>query len=79
MRRLAHRVAKLEARREAEAQQPRTYVVWLGPDGLPEDMPVLQEGEQYMALPRKCRSVEEWQYRCAQRWNMLPPEEEAPR
>ena len=60
MRHLVHRIARLEARTEAEAQQGRQYVLWLRPDGEPESLPELGEQDTVICLPSKCRTAEEW-------------------
>ena len=73
---LSARVARLEAR-GAQDQEPRSIVVWLGPDGIPEDLPDHLTGPVRMIyLPRKSASPEAWMHECALRRQQRP--EEAP-
>ena len=76
MQRLSARVARLEAR-AVQDQEPQSIVVWLGPDGIPEDLPDNLTGPlQVIYLPRKSASPEAWMHECALRRQRLP--EEAP-
>ena len=76
LQRLSARVARLEAR-GAQDQEPRSIVVWLGPDGTPEDLPDHLTGPvQVIYLPRKSASPEAWVQECALRRQQRP--EEAP-
>ena len=76
LQRLSARVARLEAR-GAQDQEPRSIVVWLGADGIPEDPPDNLTGPvQVIYLPRKSASPEAWMHECALRRQQLP--EEAP-
>jgi hypothetical protein len=76
LQRLSARVARLEARVDQE-QEPRSIVVWLGPEGSPEDLPDNLTGPvQVIYLPRKSASPEAWMHECALRRRRLP--EEAP-
>jgi len=65
MRRFDLRLRKLEVQVYEVAQQERTHVVWIGPDGYPEAWPVMGPRETVIALPRKAASAEEWQEWCA--------------
>jgi hypothetical protein len=76
LQRLSARVARLEARIDRE-QEPRSIVVWLGADGVPEDLPDNLTGPvRVIYLPRKSASPEAWMHECALRRQQLP--EEAP-
>jgi hypothetical protein len=73
--RLAARVARLEAR-GAQDQEPRSIVVWLGPDGLPETpLEKVDRETPLLFLPRKSPSPEQWVRDCALRRQQLPEEE----
>jgi hypothetical protein len=77
LQRLSARVARLEAR-GAQDQEPRSIVVWLGPDGQPE--PPLEEVDRetpVIFLPRKSPSPEQWVRDCAMR-RQQQSEEESP-
>jgi len=75
LQRLSARVARLEARVD-QAQEPRSIVVWLGPDGMPEDLPEHLDGPvQVIYLPRKSASPEAWVQECALRRQQRPEEE----
>jgi hypothetical protein len=77
MQRLSARIARLEARADQD-QEPRSIVVWLGPDGTPEDLPDDLTGSvQVIYLPRKSASPELWVQECALR-RQQQPEEESP-
>ena len=57
-------------------QEPRSIVVWLGADGLPEDLPDNLTGPvQVIYLPRKSESAEAWMRECARRRQQRPEEE----
>ena len=75
MSRLATRVARLENHlRMGESSQA---VVWIGPDGVPEDLPEHLDGHvRVIYLPRKSASPEAWMHECALRRQQRP--EEAP-
>ena len=67
LQRLSARVARLEACVDQD-QEPRSIVVWLGPDGTPEDLPDNLTGPvQVIYLPRKSASPESWVQECALR------------
>jgi hypothetical protein len=67
LQRLSARVARLEAR-SAQDQEPRSIVVWLGADGVPEDLPDNLTGPvRVIYLPRKSASPEAWVRECALR------------
>jgi hypothetical protein len=75
LQRLAARVARLEAR-GARDQEPRSILVWLGADGIPEDLPDHLTGPvQVIYLPRKSVSPEAWVRECALRRQQWPAEE----
>ena len=58
-------------------ESPQSVVVWLGPDGVPEDLPEHLTGSvRVIYLPRKSASPEAWVHECALRRQRLP--EEAP-
>jgi hypothetical protein len=72
---LVARVARLEAR-GTQAQEPRSIVVWLGADGIPEALPDHLTGPvQVIYLPRKSASPEAWVRECALRRQQRPAEE----
>jgi hypothetical protein len=76
MQRLSARIARLEAR-GTQDQESRSIVVWLGADGIPEDLPDNLTGPvQVIYLPRKSASPEAWMHECALRRQRRP--EEAP-
>ena len=56
MRHLQRRLAKLEARREAEAQG-QSHVIYLDVYGCPEDLRYLDGGGPWLFLPHKSTSV----------------------
>jgi hypothetical protein len=60
------RIARLEARHDAEHQE--SNVILVGLDGLPEDCRYLDGGGPWIFLPRKAASVEEWVETVARRW-----------
>ena len=75
LQRLSVRVARLEARVDQD-QEPRSIVVWLGPDGTPEDLPDNLTGPgQVIYLPRKSESAEAWVQECALRRQQRPEQE----
>jgi len=75
LQRLAARVAHLEAR-GAQDREPRSIMVWLGADGLPEDLPDHLTGPvRVIYLPRKSASPEAWMHECALRRQQRPKEE----
>ena len=75
LQRLSARVARLEARVDQE-QEPRSIVVWLGADGLPEDLPDNLTGPvRVIYLPRKSALPEAWVQECALRRQQRPEEE----
>jgi hypothetical protein len=75
LQRLSARVARLEAR-GARDQEPRSIVVWLGPDGVPEDLPEHLDGSvRVIYLPRKSASPEAWMHECALRGQQRQEEE----
>jgi hypothetical protein len=63
---LRERLARLEGRDEEGHQLAR--VVWLRPDGWPEDPADLEIEGRIICLPRKSVSVEAWVAECAQRF-----------
>jgi hypothetical protein len=67
MSRLATRVARLEHHlRMGESSQ--AVVCWIGPDGVPEDLPDNLTGPvRVIYLPRKSASPEAWMRECALR------------
>jgi hypothetical protein len=75
MSRLASRVARLEKySRMGESSQ--AVVCWIGPDGVPEDLPDDLTGPvQVIYLPRKSASPEAWVQECALRRQQRPEEE----
>ena len=76
MQRLSARIARLEAR-GTQDQESRSIVVWLGADGIPEDLPDNLTGPvRVIYLPRKSASPEAWMPECALRRQQRP--EEAP-
>ena len=57
LQRLSARVARLEAHANQD-QEPRSIVVWLGADGVPEDLPEHLDGPvQVIYLPRSLRHL----------------------
>ena len=75
LQRLSARVARLEAHVDQD-QEPRSIVVWLGADGVPEELPDNLTGPvQVIYLPRKSASPEAWMHECALRLKQLPEEE----
>jgi hypothetical protein len=75
LQRLSARVARLEARADQD-QESRSIVVWLGADGVPEDLPDHLTGPvRVIYLPRKSTSPEAWMHECALRRQQLPEEE----
>jgi hypothetical protein len=68
------RVARLEGR--DEQGRPRGRVVWLRPDGLPENPEDLEGKGQLICLPRKSVSLEAWVRECALRGQSWPPRED---
>jgi hypothetical protein len=73
--RLSARVARLEAR-GAQDQEPRSIVVWLRADGVPEELPDNLTGPvQVIYLPRKSASPEAWMQECVLRRQQRPEEE----
>jgi hypothetical protein len=75
MSRLATRVARLEHHlRMGESSQ--AVVCWIGPDGVPEDLPDNLTGPvRVIYLPRKSASPEAWVRECALRHQQWPAEE----
>ena len=75
MSRLASRVARLEKySRMGESSQ--AVVCWIGPDGVPEDLPEHLDGSvRVIHLPRKSTSVELWMQECALRRQQRPEQE----
>ena len=65
MSRLAARLARLEGRGQDGRSQVR--VVWLRPDGLPEDPADLDREGPTIYLPRKSKSTKQWMAECAAR------------
>jgi len=75
LQRLSARVARLEARVDQD-QEPRSIVVWLGPDGQPETpLEEVDRETPVIFLPRKSTSPEQWVRDCALRLQQLPEEE----
>ena len=75
LQRLSTQLSRLEAR-VAQDQEPRSIVVWLGADGVPEDLPDNLTGPvRVIYLPRKSASPEAWVQECALRRQQLPEEE----
>jgi hypothetical protein len=75
MSRLVARVARLEHhRRMGESSQ--AVVCWIGPDGVPEDLPDNLTGPvRVIYLPRKSASPEAWVQECALRRQQRPEQE----
>jgi hypothetical protein len=75
MSRLATRVARLENHlRMGEAST--SVVCWIGPDGIPEDLPEHLDGSvRVIYLPRKSASPEAWMHECALRRQQRPEED----
>jgi hypothetical protein len=75
MSRLASRVARLEKySRMGESSQ--AVVCWIGPDGVPEDLPDDLTGPvRVIYLPKKSTSPEAWVQECALRRQQRPEEE----
>jgi hypothetical protein len=67
MRRLATRVARLE-KHSRMGESSKAVVCWIGPDGIPEDLPAHLDGSvRVIYLPRKSASPEAWMHECALR------------
>ena len=75
MSRLATRVARLENHLRM-GESAKAVVCWIGPDGVPEDLPDNLTGPvQVIYLPRKSASPEAWVQECALRRQQRPEEE----
>jgi hypothetical protein len=73
LQRLSARLSRLEARLDQTSQ---AVVVWLGADGVPEDLPEHLDGSvRVIYLPRKSASPEAWMHECALRRQQRPEEE----
>ena len=76
MSRLVRRVDRLEKHSRID-RSSTSVVCWIGPDGIPEDLPEHLDGSvRVIYLPRKSASPEAWMHECALRHQRLP--EEAP-
>jgi hypothetical protein len=74
MSRLATRVARLE-KYSRMSESSKSVVCWIGPDGIPEDLPDNLTGPvRVIYLPRKSASPEAWMHECALRRQQLPEE-----
>ena len=77
MSRLVTRVARLEHHLRM-SESAKAVVCWIGPDGIPEDLPDTLDGSvQVIYLPRKSASPEAWMHECALR-RQQQPEAESP-
>jgi hypothetical protein len=75
MRRLSTRVARLENHLRM-GQSSKAVVCWIGPDGVPEDLPEHLDGSvRVIYLPRKSASPEAWMHECALRGQQRQEEE----
>ena len=76
MSRLATRVARLEHHLRRIGESSQAVVCWIGPDGIPEDLPEHLDGTvRLIFLPRKSVSPEAWVHECALRRQQLPEQE----
>ena len=74
MSRLVTRVARLEHHLRM-GESSTSVVCWIGPDGVPEDLPEHLDGSvRVIYLPRKSESAELWMHECALRRQQLPEE-----
>ena len=75
MSRLVTRVARLEHHLRM-GESAKAVVCWIGPDGVPEDLPEHLDGHrQVIYLPRKSESAEAWVQECALRRQQRPEQE----
>ena len=74
MSRLVTRVARLENHLRM-GESGKAVVCWIGPDGVPEDLPEHLDGSvRVLYLPRESASPEAWMQECALRRQRLPEE-----
>jgi hypothetical protein len=75
MSRLVRRVDRLEKHSRID-RSSKSVVCWIGPDGIPEDLPEPLDGSvRVIYLPRKSASPEAWMHECALRRQQLREEE----